>query len=395
MLYTAKYAPKKLDDVAGNEEKVGYIRQWMLHWLSGKKRKPLLVWGPPGVGKTGIAFALSAQYDLDLIEMNASELRNRERVERILGGASLAGSLFGRGKLVLIDDIDVLAGRADYGGAGAISSFLGESPVPTIVTASDIWDKKLSGIRTECEAVELKKVNRAAIRSLLERVAKAEKLGMPKESLDAIADNAEGDVRAALNDLQGTHPTARVRKSDIFQMVRGVLKAETYAAAREAIGGELDYDFLKLWIDENIPYEYEKAGEIAAAYDSLSLADVFDGRIMKQKWQLLKYSIDLATAGVALAKEHAYRKFTKYNFPGYLRAMSITVQKRAMLKSLGAKIGRRVHAGRRDSLEYLPLLRSLGQKHAAEMMAFYEFSEEELAFIMETSVSRAARAKKD
>jgi len=316
-------------------------------------------------------------------------------VERILGNVSLGGSLFGRGKLVLIDDVDVLAGKADYGGAAAIVSFLSECAIPAIVTATDIWDKKLSAIRNECEAVELKRINKVSVRNLLEHVAKAESLQLTTEQLDAIAENAEGDVRAALNDLQGSAPTKRTREKDVFQMVRGVLKAETYAAAREAVSGELDYDFLKLWIDENIPYEYERVEEVAAAYDSLSMADVFDGRIRKTNWQLLKYSIDLTTAGVALAKVHAYHKFTKYNFPGYLRAMSITMQRRAMLKSIGVKIGKVVHSNRRDSLEYLPLLRSLGPKHAEELTALYDFSEDELAYILETSVSRVSKAKKD
>ena len=173
LTYTVKYSPKKLEELAGNDDKIEYVKQWMLQWLSGKKRKPLLVWGPPGVGKTSLAYALSREYDLDLIEMNASELRNKGRVERVLGGASLAGSLFGRGKIILIDDADVLAGKADFGGGSAISGFLRESAVPVIVTASDIWDKKLSGIRAECEALELKRVSKVAIRKIVDHVAKA------------------------------------------------------------------------------------------------------------------------------------------------------------------------------------------------------------------------------
>jgi len=55
------------------------------------------------------------------------------------------------------------------------------------------------------------------------------------------------------------------------------------------------------------------------------------------------------------------------------------------------KIGKVVHSNRRDSLEYLPLLRSLGPKHAEELMALYDFSEEELAYILETSVSRVGK----
>ncbi len=393
MLLTTKYAPKKLAQIIGNSEKIEHIRQWMLHWLSGKKRKPLLLYGPPGTGKTSVAYALKEEYDLDIVEMNASELRNRARVERVLGQSALAGSLFGRTKLILIDDADVLAGRADSGGGAAIKKFLAESPCPAIVTATDIWDKSFSSIRSECEIIDFKRINRLSVKNHLERIAKAEGIGLPSETIDAIATHAEGDMRAALIDLQSLGPTSRIREKDIFEIVRGIFKAESYAAAREAVSGEIDYDLIKLWVDENIPAEYEKPGEVAAAYDSLSKADVFDGRIRKQNWQLLKYSIDLATAGVALSKEGAYRKFTKYSFPGYLKSMSRTMERRALLKSIGTKIGRRVHGNRRDSLEYLPLLKGFGKKHAERMMEFYEFSEDELAFILETSVSRMKPAR--
>ncbi len=391
MLLTAKYAPKKLSGIIGNPEKVEHVRQWMLHWLAGKKRKALLVWGPPGTGKTSLAYALREEFGLDLVEMNASELRNRKRVERVLGQSALAGSLFGNAKLILIDDADVLAGRSDSGGAGAIKAFLADAPCAAIVTATDIWDKSFSPIRAECEIIDFKRINRSALRKHIEQVAKAEAMGISAEALDAIAMKAEGDMRAALNDLQAMGPTARVHEKDIFEIIRSILKAESYAAAREAISGEIDYELIKLWVDENIPAEYETPSDIAAAYDSLSKADIFDGRIRKQRWQLLKYSIDLSTAGVALAKAGPYRKFTKYSFPSYLKSMSRSMERRAILKSIGGKIGARVHANRRDALEYLPLIRGLGKGHAQGLMDFYEFSEDELAFILETSVSRVKK----
>ncbi|MFN7991604.1 MAG: replication factor C large subunit [Candidatus Micrarchaeia archaeon] len=391
MLYTVRYRPKKLAEMIGNQEKIEHAKQWILQWLSGKPRKPLLVYGPPGTGKTGLAYALKEEFDLEIVEMNASELRNKQRVERVLGASSLAGSLFGKMRLILIDDADVLAGRKDSGGSTAIKNFLAESPCPAIVTATDAWDKSFSTIRSECELVEFKRINKLAVKKHLESVAKAENLGLGPEKIDAIAERSEGDMRAALNDLQAMGPTARVHEKDIFQVVRGIFKAESYSAAREMTGGDFDYDLVKLWIDENIPAEYEKASEIAAAYDSLSMADVFDGRIRKTNWQLLRYSIDLATAGVALAKTGVYRKFTRYNFPSWLRGMSASMERRAILKSIGAKIGAKVHSNRRDSLEYLPLLRECGSKSSEEIMEFYGFSEEELAFVLETSVSRVKK----
>ncbi len=391
MLLTVKYAPKKLAGIIGNSEKVEHVRQWMLHWLAGKKRKPLLVCGPPGTGKTALAYALRDEYELDLVEMNASELRNRSRVERVLGQSALAGSLFGRAKLILIDDADVLAGRSDSGGGAAIKKFLAEAPCPAIVTATDIWNKGFAPIRAECEIVDFKRINRLSIRKHLQNIAKAEGLALSEAEIDDISTRAEGDMRAALIDLQSMGPSSRVREKDIFEVIRTILKAESYSAVREAISGEIDYELIKLWVDENIPAEYEKAGDVAAAFDSLSKADIFDGRIRKQNWVLLKYSIDLSTSGVALAKEAPYRKFTKYSFPSYLKNMARTVERRAMLKSIGTKIGHKVHGNRRDALAYLPLLKEFGKKNGEALMEFYEFSEDELAFILETSVSRVKR----
>lgn len=394
MLYTDKYAPRKLDGVIGNSERVEQIRQWILQWLSGKQRKPLLLWGPPGVGKTSIAFALASEYDLDVLEMNASELRNKKRVERVLGGSSLAGGLFGRQRLVLIDDADVLAGRKDTGGSAAIKNFLKEACCPIIVTATDIWDKKFTPIRGECEKLEMKRISKVSVRKLLQEIAKKEELGLPEDLISDIAENAGGDIRAALNDLQSLTPTSRTHEKDIFQVVRGVLKARTYAEAKEATSGDIDYDSLKLWIDENIPYEYKSKEDVADAYDYLSKADVFDGRIRKTHWKLLKYSIDLATAGVAVAKTGHYMQFTKYSFPGYLSNMARTVERRAMLKSIGRKIGSRVHSGGREALEYLPLIKGYGKKHMDELMEFYGLDEDEMAFIMETAPSRMRPKRK-
>ena len=304
----------------------------------------------------------------------------------------MAGSLFGRLRLVLIDDVDMLAGRADSGGSSAISAFIKESPCPVILTASDIWDKKLTGIRAECEAVEMKKISKVSLRKLLEHISKSENLGIDAERVAAIAENAGGDVRAALNDLQALMPSARDRELDIFNLVRGIFKAERYDEVKALLRGDIDYDLIKLWMDENIPYEYETAADRTAAYDSLSMADVFDGRIRKQQWQLLKYSIDLATAGVALAKKAVYRKFTKYNFPSYLRNMSRTMERRAMLKAVGLKIGARLHVSRRHALVYFPLVKEAGAKHPDEVMHFYDFDEDEFAFLMEVAANKVKKS---
>jgi replication factor C large subunit len=102
-------------------------------------------------------------------------------------------------------------------------------------------------------------------------------------------------------------------------------------------------------------------------------------------WKYLKYAIALSTIGVSMAKDEPYRKFTKYSFPSYLKAMSQTIIRRAMRKKIGLKIGAKVHTNRKQALEYLPLIKEMSRDKSGEIADYFEFVEDELAFIMETS----------
>ncbi len=381
MLLTTKYIPKSLDGMVGNDEKREYLKKWILNWLAGRRRRPILVYGPPGVGKTSIAYAMKEQYDLEVVEMNASELRNRKRVELIAKSATLAGTLSGKGKLILIDDVDIFAGRKDMGGTGAVASLLKEANCPVILTAGDAWNRKISNIRSECELLEMKKVNKFAIKKLIGSVAKKENIEIEDRELMDIAENASGDVRSAINDLQARKTSQRDRKKDIFNKIRTMFKTTDYREARSIAFGDVDFDILKLWIDENIPNEYEEISDLANAYYWLSKGDVFEGRIRKSKWILLKYSIDLSTAGVALAKARPYRKFTKYSFPSYLKEMSRTIQRRAALKKIGIKIGRKAHTNYRDARDLIPLIRLQLKKNSEDIRRYYDFDESEIEFL--------------
>ncbi len=381
MLLTHKYAPKTIDGMIGNDEKREYLKKWILNWLSGRKRRPLLVYGPPGVGKTSAAYALKDQYDLEIVEMNASELRNKGRVEHVAKSALLAGTLSGKGKIILIDDVDIFAGREDRGGTSAVASLLKEANCPVILTATDAWNRKISNIRSECELVEMKKVNKFAIKKLLQEISAKENIEIDEKAISGIAENASGDVRSAINDLQARSRSSRDREIDIFNKIRTLFKTMDYKEARSVAFGDVDFDLLKLWIDENIPNEYETIPDVANAYYWLSKGDVFEGRIRRSSWVLLKYTIDLSTAGVALAKERPYRKFTKYSFPVFLKEMSRTVQRRAMLKGIGKKIGRKTHTNSRDACGIIPLIKMQMKKRGKEIAEYYEFDEDEADFI--------------
>ncbi|MFH1750619.1 MAG: AAA family ATPase, partial [Candidatus Micrarchaeota archaeon] len=396
--WTQKYAPGSLKEVAGNEDAKEEIRKWALEAERGKKVQPLLIHGPVGAGKTALANALAAEMGWEILETNASDLRDAEMLKKIYGIAASSTGLFGNRRLILIDEIDSVSDRQEF---GALLTIIKDCTQPLILIANDVWNQKLSTLRYQCKQVEMRKVNSASIRKRLFEIANAENLQAPSgndstprhaerepiENTDSkaevISKNASGDMRGALNDLQGTQQLSdfdpvkfgRDRDENIFEAVRTVFKTMDYKDAIAAGNSynTQEFDMFMKWLEENIPLEYEKQEDVAQAFGWLSRADIFRGRIMnRQHWGFLKYVNALSTAGIALSKAQTYRKFTKYQFPGSIRKMGQTKKNRAMLKSAKRKIARKLHVSIDDAANAFSALSA-----CPGFFDYMEFSEDE------------------
>ncbi len=380
--------PSKVSDLLGNAEAFSAARQWAEDWQQGKPQAPLLACGPPGIGKTALAYALSSEFGWELFEFNASDLRDEGAVASLLANASSSGSLFGNRRLILIDDADALSGKNDRGGAGAISSVLESAKQPVLITALDYYDKKLQAIRARCQHISLRRVHQASITKLLRYLAQVGGSALSQEQLERIAIGAGGDVRAALNDLQGKNAfSSRDSQQNVFEVLRAILKSEKYSEARKAaFSSDVEHETLKLWVAHNIPIEYEKPFDIAEAYGALSRADIFDGRISRgQHYGYLRYSNDLLSAGVALAKAEPYRKYSNFGFPDYLREMGATKGSRATRKAVLKKISALCHCSAGQAQSYLQPLEILAKSHPSQLAEEFRFEEDEIAFVAKTA----------
>ncbi len=382
-MLTTKYAPKKLDEIIGNEQVKQKVRIWILKWIKGEKQKALLIYGKPGVGKTSLAYAVANEFGLQIIELSSSQFRDKKKMARILETPS--HSVFGKLKLILVDDVDAMSSK-DRGGLSELAKVLANPSYPIIITANDVWDKKLSQIRNETIMLEMKKVSPHKIFEFLKKIAEKEKIRISEEELRRIAKLSEGDVRSALLDLEGKTLGFRDRKNNIFEVLARIFKAESLREIRASlISLDMDNEMLKLWISENIFREFEKKEEIAKAYEMLSKGDVFDGRIIRrQYWGFLRYSTLLTTAGVSFAKEKRYHKFTKYSPPSFLKEMSNTIRKRSLIKNICQKIGKRLHISSKKVQQDLMLYSKLitKNKETKEKLSYYfKLNEEEIKFL--------------
>jgi len=81
-MWTDIYRPQKVEQMIGNEDARLAVMKWLSRWIDGSR--PLLLVGPSGVGKTTLVQVLARKFDYDLIEMNASDTRNREDLETLI-----------------------------------------------------------------------------------------------------------------------------------------------------------------------------------------------------------------------------------------------------------------------------------------------------------------------
>jgi DNA polymerase III delta prime subunit len=120
-----RYRPQRLDDLIGNHRAVEALRRWAQSWAPGAgipRQRAALLDGAPGLGKTTAALALAHEFGWSLVEMNASDARNRTAIEEVAGRASLSVGFTNDGgfrpakeggrTLILLDEADCLSGRA-------------------------------------------------------------------------------------------------------------------------------------------------------------------------------------------------------------------------------------------------------------------------------------------
>jgi replication factor C large subunit len=369
--WTRKHAPQRSGEIVGQEKAVEHVTRFLKGFKRGQK--PLLLHGPTGTGKTATVYALAEELDLDVIEVNASDTRNKESINSLLGAALHQQSLFFRGKLLLVDEADGLSGSADRGGVQALLALLEGARYPVIITANDIGGEKLKPLKKACEPVEYTPLDPKALLGLLRRVAKKEGMKCDDEALTALSRRSGGDARAALNDLQALSGAKSVsaaelealgdreRKESMQNALLRVFKTTSAAVALPAFDNmDEDVDQLFLWIDENLPREYSKPADIAKAYDALAEADRFFGRIRRwQHYRFYVYIYNLLTAGIALAKEEKYAGVQEYKRSSRLLTIWIMNQKNAKKRGVAAKLAAKSHASARRAFEDVAYLRPL------------------------------------
>ncbi len=416
--WTEKYRPRSLNDVLGNPKAVSELKAWATSWDKGTpKQKAVILMGSPGIGKTTSAEALANDMGWDILEMNASDQRTGDAIRSVaLKGAysntfSTTGDYLnvseGKRKLIVLDEADSLFGNADRGALPAIVELIRDTKQPVILIVNDFYalSRKSSAIKTETLQISFLKPSAITISKALRNICAAEGIDISDDAVRSIAENANGDMRAAVRDLESMSMGKKsisaedteeisgrnVRKSmfDLMSMI--FRKRDPFGARKMVEDVDEDPNTVLLWVDENIPREYFDSMDLNKGFDKLSHADIFLGRVMRRQYYgMWKYATDLMTAGVCIVKTSPRISHDRLMNPQYLTKMSRTKSVRATKASLCRKLADYLHTStRRVSVDVIPPLKSMLTCDPELRVALVKnagLESEELAFLLNKKI---------
>jgi replication factor C large subunit len=387
MPWSEKHRATSFSDVKGQDFAIEKVKYFLKQF---PKKKALILYGPPGTGKTSLAYALASELDLEILELNASDLRDKLQVSKIIEPASAQMSLFKKGKVILVDEVDGISAR-DRGGLSELLGILEKTAFPVLITANDIWQQKFNLLRQKAELVQMKEVDYKVILDVLRGICFKEHCHIAEDVLTSLAIRARGDMRAAINDLEllaksnetmiVKDVSERNKEQSIFSALQYIFKNSKLDTKMIDIYDEvnMNLDEIFLWVEENIPMEY-KGEELARALDALSKADVFKGRIYRQQyWRFMVYEYFFLGAGVASAKKGNKVGWTNYRKPTRILKIWLQNQRAAKKKTISQKYAKYCHISTKQAMKDFLLLRIIlkSQKIREDL----KLSEEEVQFL--------------
>jgi replication factor C large subunit len=254
----------------------------------------------------------------------------------------------------------------------------------------------LRPLKKVCLLVRFQQVRIPLIIALLQKICRVEHVNAEFEALERIAQNSRGDVRSAINDLQSLSEenhsltlqdtvmlSSRNKDVSMDETLRRYFSVQSITEASSLLSySSVDYDDFLLSVSDNLPRRYTDSKELASAYDFISQADMYRGRIGMENWQLLKYFFN-ELAQAAAVNPQSYKQFEFITPPIRIITLFWTKGKRTMLNNICGKIGAQCHVSietaKHNFVPYIKIM--LQNKKSSNLITWLKFTPEEVEFL--------------
>ncbi|MFH1447486.1 MAG: replication factor C small subunit [Candidatus Micrarchaeota archaeon] len=251
--WTEKYRPKTLDGIVGQK----HIMERLKAYVKNRNMPNLLFAGAPGIGKTTATLALAQDlfgedYRSSLLELNASDERGidivRGRIKDFARMVPISDVPF---KIIFLDEADALTPDAQHALRRTMELY---ASATRFILSCNYSSKLIEPIQSRCAVFRYRPLLEEDICKMLEKVVKNENLHLEEGVLETIAYISEGDMRKALNALQGASLVSKKINSDTIYKISS-------RARPEEIG-----EMLKFAVDGKFMEARDKLDELMIQY---------------------------------------------------------------------------------------------------------------------------------
>lgn len=320
----------KISDFVGNENSRKKIIEWFVKWENGSK--PILLVGPPGVGKTSFVHALSREFNIDLVELNASDTRNKNMLAQIVFPIFSNASLTGKNYVLFLDEIDGISKREDSGGLDFLVELFKE-PTIRVIMAANKSNEAVKKISKVSKTVTFAPIPPRLSMLYLDKILKIQNSSLKVNNKLELVRNSIGDIRSLLNAAQvmtAGYSTAKrpVVEIDIENMINQFFSFNTFDEALEIVrGADVSYsdprfgqssedrrkDVLAAFFASIVMSKIEMA-TLSTLLDRLSELDVILSRsLVMRNWKILRYFPLILTKSLFYESRSKYIRYNRYS----------------------------------------------------------------------------------
>lgn len=320
----------KISEFVGNENSRKKVVEWLVKWSDGSK--PLLLVGPPGVGKTSFVHALCREFDIDLIELNASDTRNKNLLAQVIFPIFSNASLTGKNFLLFLDEIDGISNREDSGGLDFLLDLFKE-PSIRVVMAANKSNEAIKKISKVSKTITFSPIPPRLSMLYLDRILRFQNSSMKLEDRIAVVRNCFGDIRSLLNAAQVMKAGYTTTKNpvldiDIENMINQFFSSMTFEEALDVVQrADISYsdprfgqssedrrkDILAAFFSSIVISKID-IPTITLLLDRLSELDVILSRsLVMRNWKILRYFPLILTRSLFYESRNKYIRYNRYS----------------------------------------------------------------------------------